>query len=98
MRIPCPYCGPRDSSEFSYFGDASRERPAIDDPDPAHWLAYVYERENQRGPFKEFWHHLLGCRQWLVVERNTATHEMLGVEPAREVALRRQTSGKGGPA
>ncbi len=98
MRIPCPYCGPRDSSEFTYFGDAARARPDVADPDPEKWLAYVYERENQRGPFKEFWHHLLGCRQWLVVERNTATHEMLGVEPAREVALRRQSSGKGGPA
>jgi sarcosine oxidase subunit delta len=90
MRIPCPYCGPRDSSEFTCFGDAGRERPAIADPDPAKWLAYVYERENPRGAFREFWHHLHGCRQWLVVSRNTETHEISGAEPARDAALRKK--------
>ena len=24
MRIPCPYCGPRDSREFTYGGAANR--------------------------------------------------------------------------
>ena len=87
MLIPCPFCGPRDSAEFSYGGDAARVRPAIEDADQQRWLAYVYERDNPKGPLKEFWHHLQGCRQWLVVERNTATHEILRVEPARERAL-----------
>ena len=31
IRITCPHCGPRDQSEFSYAGDATRTRPA----DPA---------------------------------------------------------------
>ncbi len=84
MIIPCPHCGPRDSSEFTYFGDASRQRPALDNTDVEAWSAYVYERDNPKGPHQEFWHHLTGCRQWLVVERNTATHEVLSVIPARD--------------
>jgi sarcosine oxidase subunit delta len=90
MRIPCPYCGPRDSAEFSYGGDATRVRPDIDDADPERWLAYVYERDNPKGPHKEFWHHLHGCRQWLVVTRNTLTHEISGTAMARDAVRTRQ--------
>ena len=28
IRIPCPYCGVRDHSEFRYGGDAGKPRPA----------------------------------------------------------------------
>lgn len=87
MLIPCPHCGPRDSSEFTYLGDATRKRPELDNTDVEAWSAYVYERDNPKGQHQEFWHHLTGCRQWLVVERNTATHEVLSAVPAREVAL-----------
>jgi methylglutamate dehydrogenase subunit B len=83
MLIPCPHCGPRDSAEFSYFGDATRQRPDISDTDMEQWAAYVYDRDNVRGPHQEFWHHIHGCRQWLVVTRNTATHEVLGAEFAK---------------
>jgi len=27
LRIPCPWCGVRDESEFRYRGDATRSRP-----------------------------------------------------------------------
>lgn len=91
MLIPCPFCGSRDSAEFTYYGDASRERPDIADENAERWAAYVYDRDNPRGPHKEFWHHLQGCRQWLVVERNTATHEIHGVEVARDRALAERT-------
>ena len=89
MQINCPFCGPRDSAEFGYGGDALRERPALADPDPERWLAYVYERDNPKGPHKEFWQHLHGCRQWLIVERNTLTHEVRSATAAREAVLRR---------
>ncbi|MEZ5773876.1 MAG: sarcosine oxidase subunit delta [Hyphomicrobiaceae bacterium] len=96
MRIDCPYCGLRDASEFFYQGDAERVRPAVGEADAEKWLAYVYERDNPKGPLKEFWLHLHGCRQVLVVERNTATHEMLSVAPARDVILARNAAAKGG--
>ena len=89
MHLPCPHCGPRDSAEFAYYGDAARVRPELSDADIERWHAYVHERDNPRGPHKEFWHHLHGCRQWLVVERNTATHEILGAALARDVAAAR---------
>lgn len=90
MRIPCPHCGRRDASEFTYFGDASRVRPDLNDADTETWLAYVYERDNPRGPFKEFWHHVQGCRQWLIVTRDTATHEISAVAVARDAGRERR--------
>ena len=85
MLIPCPVCGLRDHEEFTYFGDATVVRPDVSESDPAPWTAYVHERRNPRGPHKEYWHHLHGCRQWLVVERDTLTHAIASVRPARDV-------------
>jgi methylglutamate dehydrogenase subunit B len=93
MRITCPYCGPRDASEFGYGGDASRERPKLTDTDIDRWLAYVYERDNPRGALQEFWQHLHGCRQWLIAERDTSTHAISSVVSARDAMLGRGLSG-----
>lgn len=78
MLIPCPVCGLRDHEEFLYQGDATLERPDIADPDPARWAAYVYDRANPRGKHTEYWHHVHGCRAWLVVTRSTETHDVSG--------------------
>ncbi|MEQ8397022.1 sarcosine oxidase subunit delta [Thalassobaculum sp.] len=78
IRIPCPHCGPRDHDEFSYVGDATKVRPA--DPSaasPEDWHRYVYLRDNPRGAHLEYWHHVQGCRSYLKVLRDTATHEVL---------------------
>ncbi|MGF7162036.1 sarcosine oxidase subunit delta [Rhodoligotrophos appendicifer] len=85
MRINCPYCGTRDHAEFAYGGDASLKRPDLADQDMERWYDYVYLRDNPRGPHQEFWHHIYGCRQVLVVERDTLTHEISSVKPAREM-------------
>ena len=90
IRIPCPHCGERDYSEFTYGGDANRKRPDPETGSHEEWFNYVFIRSNPRGPFKEYWHHVQGCRQWLIVERDTATHEVLGAKLAREEP---QTSG-----
>jgi sarcosine oxidase subunit delta len=87
LRIPCPFCGPRDHSEFTYLGDASVRRPEEEAPLEA-WYDYVYLRDNPRGRLREHWHHAQGCRQWLVVERDTLSHEIFGAEPARGAASR----------
>lgn len=73
MRIPCPFCGERDSAEFSYRGDATPARP---DPDDSGFADYVYFRDNPAGQISEHWYHAAGCRKWLVVERDTRTHEI----------------------
>jgi heterotetrameric sarcosine oxidase delta subunit len=84
LRINCPVCGPRDETEFTYGGDATVRRPAVAEGDPVKWLDYVFFRDNPRGPHREYWHHVTACRQWLVVERNTLTHEIGDVRLSRE--------------
>ena len=87
MRIPCPFCGDRDSSEFAYLGDATLTRPDPSAPSAERaFHDYVYLRDNPAGPHREFWHHVSGCRSWLVVTRDTGNHAILTAEfaePAR---------------
>jgi methylglutamate dehydrogenase subunit B len=73
MRLPCPFCGMRDQSEFRYRGDAGITRPAADQPDEA-FIAYVYQRENPAGPHPEWWQHVMGCRAVFRLTRDTRTH------------------------
>lgn len=47
------------------------------------WANYVYLRDNPMGPHEELWYHGFGCGAWLVVTRNTKTHEVLSVKAAK---------------
>ncbi|MBV8876963.1 MAG: sarcosine oxidase subunit delta [Gammaproteobacteria bacterium] len=84
MRIPCPWCGLRDESEFRYRGDATRRRPAAEAGIDA-FVAYVYQRDNPRDWHSEWWLHVAGCRGLLRVVRHTVTHEISLVESASGV-------------
>lgn len=77
LLIQCPWCGARDHVEFTYIGDATVRRPAPEAGESA-FVDYVYLRDNPRGPHREHWHHTGGCRRFLVVERDTLTHEIRG--------------------
>lgn len=80
MRICCPNCGERDRREFSYLGDASLVRPSMGAAVPQETFhEYIHLRDNPAGPHKEFWYHAAGCRSWLIVSRNTTTHEIAEV-------------------
>jgi sarcosine oxidase subunit delta len=86
MRIPCPFCGSRDAAEFSYLGDAgvTRPAPAAAGADlSAAMFDYVYLRNNPAGLLREYWYHGGGCHGWLVVERDTRTHRIVGTSMAR---------------
>ena len=83
--IACPFCGLRPTEEFTPRGDAPGPRPAVDAPLEA-WHDHIYLRENVRGRHLEHWHHLGGCRRWLLVERDTVTHEVYAVRDARASA------------
>ncbi|MFB6452926.1 sarcosine oxidase subunit delta [Bradyrhizobium tunisiense] len=85
--IPCPHCGQRPKEEFTVKG-AALARPVADASREA-WFDYVYLRDNPRGRYDEYWHHTSGCRRWLVVTRDTATHE---IEGARDTAARTETA------
>jgi heterotetrameric sarcosine oxidase delta subunit len=83
MRITCPHCGARDAQEFTYLGAADLKRPDGMAATEAEMFEYVYLRDNPRGPHRELWYHGSGCRAWVVVTRNTFTHEITGVEAAK---------------
>ncbi len=88
MLINHPLLGPRDAQEFTYLGDASLiNRPDWQAEDAAQaFHDYLYLRDNPAGEHRELWYHEQGDRSWLVVTRNTLTHEILKVELARDVA------------
>jgi sarcosine oxidase subunit delta len=78
--IACPWCGPRDQSEFRCGGEAHIARPmdgaGMTD---AAWGDYVFMRRNPKGPHRERWVHIHGCRRWFNVARDTATDTILAV-------------------
>ena len=88
MIINHPLLGPRDAQEFTYLGDASLiDRPDWQADDAAErFYNYQYLRNNPAGEHRELWFHEGGDRSWLVVTRNTVTHEISNVELARVVA------------
>ncbi|MQQ10537.1 sarcosine oxidase subunit delta [Epibacterium sp. SM1979] len=87
MLIPHPLLGLRDAQEFTYLGDADlmlRPDPNAEDAE-AQFAEYVYLRDNPAGLHRELWFHEQGDRSWLVVTRNTLTHEILSAELASDV-------------
>tara|TARA_R110002049_G_scaffold140930_8_gene302382 strand:+ start:338 stop:610 length:273 start_codon:yes stop_codon:yes gene_type:complete len=85
MRIDCPICGSLDRREFYYQGAAvALARPDADAGDGP-WEDYVHLRDNPAGETRDLWHHEGGCGAWLVVTRNTVSHEVIGVELAADV-------------
>jgi sarcosine oxidase, subunit delta len=81
MRIPCPYCGPRNSQEFRHVGEAS-VRPDPATADPEQWRAYLYLHDNPVGWTTETWFHRAGCRRYLVAERHTLTNQVRSTRAA----------------
>jgi heterotetrameric sarcosine oxidase delta subunit len=87
MIIDHPILGPRDAQEFVYLGDANLiHRPDGLTASMEAFHDYAYLRDNPAGQHRELWYHEQGDRSWLVVTRNTVTHDILTVELARDVA------------
>lgn len=80
MLISCPWCGPREETEFRYGGEAHVAYPT--DPgqlSDERWAAYLFFRRNTNGEFAERWCHDSGCRQWFHAVRDTATNRFHAV-------------------
>ena len=88
MIIQHPLLGPRDAAEFVCKGDASLiQRPdGMAEHAEEAFHDYMYLRDNPAGEHRELWYHEQGDRSWLVITRNTLTHEITAVELARDVA------------
>jgi sarcosine oxidase subunit delta len=89
MIINHPLLGPRDAAEFVYLGDAALlNRPSANAENAQSLFHdYLHLRDNPAGLHRELWYHEQGDRSWLVITRNTVTHEITDVELARDVAL-----------
>jgi heterotetrameric sarcosine oxidase delta subunit len=72
LNVPCPNCGWRPSTEFAWGGEL---RP-LDALDVEADFARVFLAENVEGRQEERWFHLLGCRRWVTVARDTRTNEV----------------------
>ena len=80
MRLTCPLCGPRDRREFHYLGaEEYLHRPAAGAA-PAAWDDYLHNRDNPAGETRDLWYHEAGCGQWLLVTRDTVSHDIRKVE------------------
>ena len=94
MIINHPLLGPRDAAEFYVMGDAD----LINRPDPdaegaaEAFYEYAYLRDNPAGEHRELWYHEQGDRSWLVVTRDTTTHEITDVKMASDEARARGRS------
>lgn len=88
MIINHPILGPRDAQEFVYLGDAALiHRPnGMAEGAMQLFIDHTYLRDNPAGLHRELWYHEQGDRSWLVVTRDTVTHEIASVELARDVA------------
>ncbi len=85
LNIKCPYCGDRSQKEFAYGGDGTVVRPELNQEiSDEKWDEFVYLRKSPRGKHVELWHHIAGCRQWIKVQRDTATHEIFKTLKANE--------------
>jgi heterotetrameric sarcosine oxidase delta subunit len=93
MKINHPLLGPRNASEFTILGDAKLlQRPNTSERDQARvFYEYLYLRDNPIGQHQELWFHEQGDRSWLIVSRDTLTHEINNVELASKVIKKGQT-------
>ena len=80
MRLTCPLCGERDRREFYYSGSEDYLNRPGPDAAPEAWDDMLYLRTNPAGATRDLWYHESGCGSWLVVTRNTVTHEILATE------------------
>ena len=82
MLITCPFCGPREETEFSCGGEAHIARPLAENKiSDADFADYLFMRDNPKGLFLERWRHSAGCRRWFNVARDTVSHEIVEIYP-----------------
>ncbi len=94
--LPCPYCGPRNASEFRYVGELS-ERPDPNATSAEGWRTFLYVRDNPAGWTTETWFHGAGCRQHFVAERHTVSNEVRSARlPAAQLYDREDERATGG--
>lgn len=77
LLINCPHCGERAQVEFNY--ERTLDAVVTLHLAPQDAMRTLYERTNPLGLDDEIWHHVYGCRQWLVIRRHRTTHAIESV-------------------
>lgn len=72
LRIPCPTCGARPHTEFTFGGQARPHEAADSETD----FARVFLPDNDPGSTHERWFHALGCRTWFELARDATTNRI----------------------
>lgn len=75
--FPCPFCGPREESEFHFGGEAGNLRPDGGDVTAERWAGYLHMRDNPKGPTREIWMHLT-CGEFFAMSRDSVDHKVSG--------------------
>jgi heterotetrameric sarcosine oxidase delta subunit len=83
IRISCPNCGPRNSTEFTNLGEI-KTRPASESVTKLEWRSFLYFKNNPLGWTTEQWYHSSGCRKFLIAERHTLTNEIRAIRLANQ--------------
>ena len=85
LKIPCPFCGPRNEVEFVHGGPLKDKRPkdASQLEDQA-WIEYLTVPKNPLGPVQERWWHVRGCSSWFTITRDTHSHDIIDDERCAE--------------
>ncbi|RSM50453.1 sarcosine oxidase subunit delta [Actinoplanes sp. ATCC 53533] len=85
LLLTCPWCGPRDETEYHYGGQSHVAYPGNPaDLTDAEWGEYLFVRDNPKGLSAERWVHSIGCRRWFNVVRDTVTYAVLAVYGPRD--------------
>ena len=81
--FPCPFCGPRNETEFHFAGELGKVRPTMtQDVSAEDWATYLHAQRNEKGPVREVWMHLT-CAELFVMERDSVTMDVLSARALR---------------
>lgn len=80
----CPFCGPRNETEFHYAGELGKVRPeTADEISDKDWASYLFTQRNEKGAVKEVWMHTT-CAELFVMERDSVTMDVIATRALRE--------------
>ncbi|MFN8573891.1 MAG: sarcosine oxidase subunit delta [Gemmatimonadaceae bacterium] len=73
LKVTCPYCGPRYTTEFWFGGEVIPHHTTDAASATAHDddFARVWLKSNVAGLQDERWFHHAGCRRWFTAHRDT---------------------------
>ena len=78
--LTCPWCGPREVTDFAYGGEIREAAPGGEDRREV--FGHAYLRRNVAGEQTEWWFHRSGCRAWFLARRDTRDNAVHWTGPA----------------